>query len=652
MSFSVDDKAFSVNLSSDDQLRRFCKHVMATAAHVARFSDSTMSDPVLQVTNDDGSAATVGSGDTCGVVYACWELSQQAANPPHTSIAAAPTADNDGEMVKIKAGNAADEPFEGLAAKLIGMRAKATYFFVTPSSDPNLPWKFAQVDLVKHKKKSKTSSSSSSSAADSSLQNFPEPAAVETVESPAPASATSAAEAVNAEEDPNRPRSGSLADRMARLAAASGGGAIPGISSPTKEPEAAVASPSPSPPPAQQQAQPPPPQQQVAPAASAPSATVAAVPIAPPAAEAQPASLVVVPGQGARSHFANPATSQSAMMAAAPPPAQSHGGSSGDSQWAAMLLQQQQQSQSSLLNVQGTLMSIVSKIDKIDHDLQSRAVAPSVAHQLHGQPPQTMQQQHAPYGAMPYGYPNMHQMLPHANSPGAPPVYGHPGYASMHPPSSALAGGSSEGSVDADQAQELINRLVAEVKSLRAKVGAGGDKADEMKQKLDELKEKNSQLMSDKMELMQQAHSTFTKGSDTEKRVADLEATIEVANQALAVAEASKGELAEEAQKVKIECSFRHVIDGDIEYVTLHSNYCSRQKRVPRWSTRLFWTSCRLNSGLQTRNCLEKWRSWKRRSVCFVDSAFCLLRFCLYLTKSLSSWHTKFLHSTGCDCVG
>jgi hypothetical protein len=216
-----------------------------------------------------------------------------------------------------------------------------------------------------------------------------------------------------------------------------------------------------------------------------------------------------------------------------------------------MLLQQQQQSQSSLLSVQGTLMSIVSKIDKIDHDLQNRVAIQNSAHQLHGQPP--VQQQHLHYGGMPYGYPNMHQMLPPTNSPGAPSGYAHHGYASMYPPNSmALGGGPGDSTVDVDQTQELVNRLVAEVKMLRAKVGAGGDKADEMMQKLDELKEKNTQLMSDKMELMQQAHSTLTKGSDTEKRVAELEVQVEAAKQALTAAESSNSGQAEQAQKVRM----------------------------------------------------------------------------------------------------
>ena len=64
------------------------------------------------------------------------------------------------------------------------------------------------------------------------------------------------------------------------------------------------------------------------------------------------------------------------------------------------------------------------------------------------------------------------------------------------------------------------------------------------------MTEKNSQLMADKMELMQQAHSTLTKGSDTEKRISDLEAKLEAANKKAAAAEAANIDQIEQSRRV------------------------------------------------------------------------------------------------------
>ena len=106
VSFSVDDKAFSVNLSSDVQLHQFCKHVMATTAHASRFSGKAMAASVLQVSthsNDDGSTPTVEPGDTCGVAYTCLDISKEANDDLKSNLAAAPSLKSSGEMTKIKA---------------------------------------------------------------------------------------------------------------------------------------------------------------------------------------------------------------------------------------------------------------------------------------------------------------------------------------------------------------------------------------------------------------------------------------------------------------------------------------------------------------------------------------------------------------------
>ena len=148
-------------------------------------------------------------------------------------------------------------------------------------------------------------------------------------------------------------------------------------------------------------------------------------------------------------------------------------------------------------------------------------------------------------------------MLPpgHTPAPNAHPGYLQPGYPQIHPTanmymSAGNVGANNRGDVDVDQAHEIVGKLITEVKTLRAEQGEGGHKTDELRQKLEKMTEKNSQLMADKMELMQQAHSTLTKGSDTEKRISDLEAKLEAANKKAAAAEAANIDQIEQSRRV------------------------------------------------------------------------------------------------------
>ena len=569
VSFSIESTAYSVNLQSEEQVRRFCKHIMVVSAHAARFLGVAMVDTQLQISSGrDDDSAVVASGDTCGVVYACWNLPTQMEDPPHRNLGGPPVVGNDNDIAKMKAGIASNEPVEGLASMLVGMRLKASRFCIIKSSDPNQPWKFLQFDLLKHKtlKKSKSADPPPSS----SPQKFPEPTGV------ALSSTNSNLEALNTVASPsdkterypeeyadsNRPRSNSLADRMARLAAASGGGGIPGISSPTKSPEPTRATSTQSPAPTEDQspAKQPLSHQSVVPEPSnVPNMSRQEEPALIDSMEASasqeiPVSIAIIPGQEVRSHFANPVPPRSATSKVFAP---THHREGGDSTWAALILQQQQQSQSSLLNMQGTLMSLVSKIDKIDQELQNKTLQQSLT-QAHSHPAPLMHQmqQHPPLNGVPYAYPNV-QMLPpgHTPAPNAHPGYLQPGYPQIHPTanmymSAGNVGANNRGDVDVDQAHEIVGKLITEVKTLRAEQGEGGHKTDELRQKLEKLTEKNSQLMADKMELMQQAHSTLTKGSDTEKRISDLEAKLEAANKKAAAAEAANIDQIEQSRRV------------------------------------------------------------------------------------------------------
>jgi hypothetical protein len=104
-------EAFSANFATEELLKQFCKNVMVTAAHVARYTSVELAETLLQVTAPDTSSVTE-PGDTCGVVYAVWDLPSGSSLAPNAGLALAPASDNGGEIIKLKAGDTKGEPVQ------------------------------------------------------------------------------------------------------------------------------------------------------------------------------------------------------------------------------------------------------------------------------------------------------------------------------------------------------------------------------------------------------------------------------------------------------------------------------------------------------------------------------------------------------------
>jgi hypothetical protein len=105
-------EAFSANFATEELLKQFCKNVMVTAAHVARYTSVELAETLLQVTAPDTSSGVTEPGDTCGVVYAVWDLPSGPSLAPNAGLALAPASDNGGEIIKLKAGDTKGEPVQ------------------------------------------------------------------------------------------------------------------------------------------------------------------------------------------------------------------------------------------------------------------------------------------------------------------------------------------------------------------------------------------------------------------------------------------------------------------------------------------------------------------------------------------------------------
>lgn len=95
-------------------MKQFCKNVMVTAAHVASHTQVELSETLLQVVSPPTTGDNVEAepGDTCGVVYAVWDLTSNVNQAPNGGLNSAPTSDNGGEITKLKAGDTKGEPVQ------------------------------------------------------------------------------------------------------------------------------------------------------------------------------------------------------------------------------------------------------------------------------------------------------------------------------------------------------------------------------------------------------------------------------------------------------------------------------------------------------------------------------------------------------------